>query len=60
MFPANTNTTLNGSGNVNTQGRGTTRNVAVSNNSIQYTSKVSSIFQIYNTKTYSCGSCGKG
>ena len=60
MFPVTTKTTLNGGNNINTQGRGTARNIAVSNNSIQYTSKVSSIFQIYNTKTHSCGSCGKG
>ena len=54
MFPVTTNTNLN---NVNV--RGGARNVPVSNNSLQFTSKVASIFQIYNTKTSSCGSCGK-
>lgn len=54
MFPVKTNTTLN---NVNTQGAA--RNAPVSNNSLQFTNKVSSIFEIYNTKTYSCGSCGR-
>jgi len=53
MFPVTTNT------NVNTRG-GVTRNAPISTTSLQFTSKVSSIFQIYNTKTYSCGSCGRG
>lgn len=55
MFPVNTSTNLN---NVNVR----TRSLSgpVSTNSLQFTSKVSTIFQIYNTKTYSCGSCGRG
>lgn len=56
MFPVTTNTTVN---DPNWRvARGAARNAPVSNNSLQFTSKVSSIFQIYSTKTYSCGSCG--
>lgn len=51
MFHSTTNTNSNTRGSL-------PRNMTISNNSLQFTSKVSSIFQIYNTKTYSCGSCG--
>lgn len=59
MFPVNTSANLN---NVNVRKNATrsiARNDAIYTNSLQITSKVSSIFQIYNTKTYSCGSCGR-
>lgn len=59
MFPLNTSANLN---NVNVRKNATrsiARNDAIYTNSLQITSKVSSIFQIYNTKTYSCGSCGR-
>lgn len=63
MFPVNTSTNLNNPNNpnnVNARGRGVVRNNPIASNSLQYTRKVSSIFEIYNTKTYSCGSCGRG
>jgi len=56
MFPIQIKNNIHG-GNVNPNGH--EKNVT-NHVHLQFTSKVYSISQIYNTKSYSCSSCGGG